>query len=1174
MELRTQPATTHLRREKDTDGFKPGELEEGAKTCYYPSLPRRGRLQGEMWSEIQQALKTKRKSGSAGRPVGAEFGQKPGEKISENRFHLLTSHPPPPYTSVKDIRTRQGEILSSPPSRPPNYTPPPVYTSRASCSSESRPHNESPSLSVLFSSRKAGTVTSTDPDRTEPQQELLPLSQKQVRNQQDVFTPQPSGHYEKYPTSHSDETLPEPDKRRRRGGTLFCLVSHTGFSSSKNQPLKCQTFPLLKSSTITETREKVQLADKADSCGSLTSFSIDHTPKEPRKGHGNHRDQNVRLFNHVEELRRNGEDIRKQSNEKRCFTDPNKKNREDVDSNENKNKIIPAVSHKSTLLVVPHHHTTLKIPSWKEPKSHHRTTGILKKSSKANRCFNRKGQCEQSEQTGLVVIDATCRVIKVQFIASPEKEHIQYVSSCPNDSRQTYSSNQSSDSNPDIKSTEAGSSSTELEIINQTNHTSSEVQPQHETFKERTERILETVLQNSFNEAHTLEETTPMKDSSIHQIHDTLEGSAKELECESSPIKKTSQPNEEATSSLMPEAEAMWDISEVMTNTKQEDELESLDRKFMLMEKIPTTVIVMKENIAKGRCGGTSTGETEDLRQTLLRNTCETFSQRKEETDEGRDIHQMLCDTSVENSSKSISPATQENFSNVGGAETISDLLTETKDKLSPWFLLSYSYETETSKMFDQEHKPIKENPSVTFQNLQKTREIFGLKEGHHQENLVKLQNLSPNLLSTSKTLHQESSCKQNLLYTGDPQVSQPFLEHHVKNTDVFFAHEGFSRREIFLNVCPNILNSISDTLIQKEIQREEIPSHAKQDANDFYQTLRGNSMKRRSKSCDHQDAVGEGNLSSEDIIHLSVKDIREPSDDGNPFHKDGVETISSVFHGENVDQCETTDMKKNFSPNTFPNTKELSEAPEHEASSEKQLHSDDLQNLCHILFGGSSENVSELFKQKYHEGKISPSPDVHISKDEFTPNVLSTSDSEISSHPPDSLLSTSLSPLVAGSSQFKPSDSLSEVLNVHAQVYFSAASTARDHIRAKHRPQSLWDAVSRIRKHTAPDSESEDEDSELWESKVNTGDDEEPGMKEKESELEERSGCARNNGSEGTEEEERCLGKREDDDDDDDSVSCSSVDSQDTVIEGEGKRNVLETNEKEKNEQKSDLIK
>lgn len=1237
-----QPAATQSRREKERNGVganSHGELEEWAGWCYHHSLPRRRRLQGEMWSEIQKTLKTERILGSVSRSVGAEPCQRAGVNISENIFNCVSSHQPHPYTSVKYDTSRrmfdeqdERKVLSSFWSQPPDYAPPPLYSSRPDLdkltgaleplrffpnlsmedkfgNNRIRTGRQKEHRSISFSDRRRhsttflqcssgdrtpGTVNFLDPDRTHHQQELWPSIQQQVKNQEQVFTPQSSGHQEKHQTLNSDITLTKP-KRRRNGGTIFCLVSQmgelTGLSRvSNDEPLKCQAFPLLKSSVFTETPQPVQLADEADSLRSLTSFTREPTPEEPREEHQNQSDQNVRLSKHRGEVSKDREEVRKQSMEKRCFIEQSKKKCEDSDSHTDKDNITPAVSSKSTTLVIPHHQTTLKFPLWKEPKSHHNSHGVLEKNNQPNRNVSNEGQYEQSEprnnmmtneNMGLMVIDATCEVIRVEMIVSPEKEHVQDLSSHAIDS-----SKQSCDSKHDHKTTEQ---TTERhpghKIMNQSGHTFNQVQSKHQTLKERAERILGITLQDSFNEAHTLEETTEMENSRIQQIYSKGSAEAEseswlKAECENVQIPETSTTNEEETPSSMSEAEAMLEIFEVthgdaannhtehqtvvMTSSEQEKELKSVDRKFMLGEKIPPTVIDMKEKQVKDSADDRPSGEKDDfqnLNQTILRNTSDMFSQKRErrednllpETDERRNLKGTLLGRSVENA---IEPFSPEDTHTEGNSSNIRDHVEHTSD-------LPEIYERGGNKVCDQETNPTEVTPS----------ERFSLEGDHYQENLC------PNLWRTSQTLHQESGTSQNLSYSGDPQVCPPFHGHHVENINESFAHEGIPRGDHLSDVGPNLLNS--SVLIITDTLRQDRPSHAKHDANHLYQTLPAHDMENTTESHDQEDPVGEETLSS-DVNNLhpsfSVKDIRESFEEQSPLHEEAVEILSSELLGEHGDLNEgklpeTTDMKK-FSPNLFRITEENPESSEQQVSSKKDLLVDDLQNLCPLLFGGSV-----AISVEDNEGRTSPSPDLHtLSKEELASSFLSTSHSEISPHPPDHVSSTCPSPPLpaACSSHSRPS----EITSVYAQVCSSASSAACKYIGVIQCPQSLWDAVSRIRKHTAPDSEREDEDSELMESVEHTEDDlftvnENTGIKEEECVLEETSGHTGNSikdGMKAPSEEERRLGER-DDGDGDDSLSSSSVDSQDTVIEGEGKLNVLETDEEEKNNQEPDLF-
>ncbi|KAG7318744.1 hypothetical protein KOW79_017218 [Hemibagrus wyckioides] len=1035
-----QPSTTNYRPERDGDSSRAksyGELEEWVKRwCYNHSLLRRRRLQGEMWSEIQNTLKTERTSASTSGPFSTEPRQRSGVNIFKN----TSSHQlPPPYTSVKHETSgkmlkeqAQRTGLSSVWNQPPNYTPPPPYTSPPDThklTGTLEPHRASPGLRTEYSSTFA-----------------------------------------------------------------------------ENQP-----------------------GDEADSVGTLTRDTT--LKEEPREEHHNQTDQNVRLHKLIEELRNEREELRKRSTEKRSAIGLKTNKHEDADSNKEKEHATPAVSSKSTTLVGPHHQT---IPLWMEP---------ICSENKTNR--SREGRFEQSEprkntmtneNTGLVAINATCVVIKVEFLDPPEKEHVQYMSSCPTDP-----SKQRCDSIQNEETTElATDRRSEVKIINQTNHMSSKVQTKHETLKERAERILG--IQDSFNEAHI----TLTENSRIQQIHDASEETADhesesllKAECENVEIPKTSTPNEEAALSSMSEAEAMLESSEVThrddenvrtghevmaLSTKQDTELKSGDRKFILDEKIPS-VIDIKGKQVKASAEGSPSGE--NLNQSLLRNSSETFSQKSKrgeddlvhETDQRRDLNQVLLIGSLKNASETFSQEDEVNSSKFQRGDHDEDisLLAERDESV-----LLNSYERDTDKVLDHERKPTDENPPITIHNLQRTSEMLDLEGDHHQENLLNLLDLQ----STSETLQQESRPEQNLSCSGDPQAG---FGHHVEDTTETLAPEVTPGEEHLSDIWPNLLHSSVVNISEKDILREDRPSHTKHDANHIHQTLPGHSMKNTSESCDLEDVLGEGNLSSDEVnLFSSIRDIRKSEQSF--LHEDGEEMLSS-------------------------------------ASSQTDMLLDDLQNLFDVSV------TCELMEQEGNEtitSPSSPSSDLQaLSTEKLTSSLLSPLHAEISPHPPDPVSSTLLSPPPTGSSLSRPYDSLSEISRVHAQAGSSALSMAKNSIRARACPGSLWDAVSRIRRHTAPDSETEEDEGEVWEP-VEPGEDhlsKNAGIKDEESDPEETSRCA------GVQLQDVRRHAAEMKDEADDSLSSSSVDSLDTVIEGESRRNLLETDEEDEKIQESDLF-
>ncbi|KAI5627739.1 hypothetical protein C0J50_8380 [Silurus asotus] len=760
--------------------------------------------------------------------------------------------------------------------------------------------------------------------------------------------------------------------------------------------------------------------------------------------------------------------------------------------------------------------------------------------------------------TGLVLIDKSNVVIKLDILIPPKPEHIQYTSSQPSDS-----SKHNFDSNHQDKTSEKTTDrSPEQKLFNQT---SSQVQPKHKTFKKRAERILGIVLQNSIDEEHTLKESFKMQNSSLSQGPDPSERSS---ERDNPSIPATSTPNEEETSNITSEAEAMLEISEVthgdvnagheimeMRSTEQGADLKSDDKRFMT-DEIQTSVTDLRDEHVKN----SSIGERDDfqnLNQTFLRNTSDAFSQKNkiiEEkslrgADERKDLTQAMLRRSVENTTETFS---QEYFMGkflnvtVDHNENFSDPLAETADVQNHVQILQNIYERDTNKTMDYELRLMEENPFCTFHNLQRTSVMFSLEGGHHQQNQLHVQNLCPNFLNTSETLYQEIN--QQFSNQRGSEVSPPFLGYHVEKANKLFADQEKPREQHLVDIWPNLLQSSVVNLVQ---EGEDKPSHT----NHLQQTLHRYNMVTMNKSCDQENTLYEGNAKGGiDLLNpfSSVKDIRESFPEQSLLHKDDKEDLSSVLLIElvalNKNKCSETTEIKNLSLDLFQNIKE-----------NPDLVVDDLQNPGPLLFGVFDENPKEFIERENNEGLTSPSLDLHM-QGQLPSGSLSTLHSEMSPQPPGYVSSTlpSLLSQAACSSPSRSSGRLSEINTVHAQI----CSSAQRFFRVKQSAELLRDAVSRIRRYTAPDSEPEEEDEEPWESEKNSE------VAEEEPELEEKSGYTEISG----EEEERHSGERRDEnsdnnddyDEEEDSLSSSSVDSQDTVIQNKDKMNFQKADEGE----------
>lgn len=463
---------------------------------------------------------------------------------------------------------------------------------------EGRQHIVHPS-----SDRIPRALTCQDTDQARKQQILLNslaeslTVQQQAVQKQEAAMPQQSSHQtsEKNLISYLDDALPKQSKpKRRRGGeTVFCLVSRmgelAGLSSSPEEPLKSHSLPLLNVPTPggpadvpkhscekQESQESVKLADEVDS-ESLMSHKVEGTPETPEvhlrytKGESQYKTTDQILTDqeaaNKERLRREiQETLLAKHAEKQSFNTSKDEEDPKITVLYKEDHADPCTSSKTTVspqipenLVAPQsNQTTVKFPLWKEPKWHYSSKGISQKKNETDQDISKvsqygeeaAGQSKQSEVRnsintvkdkgrGLVVIDATCVVVKVEFIFPPEKEHVQYVCSRSSDSYehspeslnlqvQNIDHNKTDTPGHTEKDLPANNSH-ELcvKILKQDDedlmdrnptHGSGDIVPddpiqipskvisENETLKERAERILGITLLNSSNKEHTLDE--------------------------------------------------------------------------------------------------------------------------------------------------------------------------------------------------------------------------------------------------------------------------------------------------------------------------------------------------------------------------------------------------------------------------------------------------------------------------------------------------------------------------------------------------------------------------------------------------------------------------------------------------------------------------------------------
>lgn len=217
--------------------------------------------------------------------------------------------------------------------------------------------------------------------------------------------------------------------RRKGGETVFCLVSRmgevSGLSSSPEEPLKSHVLPLLtdckpdyKPITTEQTnspqhnddsRENQDAGLKKDEAvgqldGSLMFGEYGHTPLDQRSSSIQDLGSAIEPDEEKEELQ--------------CYVQGN-------DSGSN------CLAQKSPMQTHGHEKPCREIiekfPLWKEPKHQHHSTGMTEQKSQGINDEPEVSNDSTNDHQSLVVIDATCVVVKVELVLLPEKEHVQYV---------------------------------------------------------------------------------------------------------------------------------------------------------------------------------------------------------------------------------------------------------------------------------------------------------------------------------------------------------------------------------------------------------------------------------------------------------------------------------------------------------------------------------------------------------------------------------------------------------------------------------------------------------------------------------------------------------------------------------------------------------------------------
>ncbi|XP_026096599.1 uncharacterized protein si:ch211-159e12.5 isoform X2 [Carassius auratus] len=253
-----------------------------------------------------------------------------------------------------------------------------------------------------------------------------------TRNTKPTSTQEQLQYRESPHMTHPDITRIKQNKlgRRKGGETVFCLVSRmgevSGLSSSPEEPLKSHVLPLLTDCklddkpTTTEQTNPPQHNDdnrqnqdvclnKDEALGQLHESLMfgehRHTPLAQRPSSIQDLGNAIGLDEKKEELH--------------CYVQGN-----DSESN--------CLAQKSPMQTEGHEKPCREIidkfPLWKEPQYQHHSTGTTEQRSQGiNDDPEASKRSTNDQQQSLVVIDATCVVVKVELVLLPEKEHVQYV---------------------------------------------------------------------------------------------------------------------------------------------------------------------------------------------------------------------------------------------------------------------------------------------------------------------------------------------------------------------------------------------------------------------------------------------------------------------------------------------------------------------------------------------------------------------------------------------------------------------------------------------------------------------------------------------------------------------------------------------------------------------------
>ncbi|GLD64303.1 uncharacterized protein AKAME5_001585600 [Lates japonicus] len=606
-----------------------------------------------------------------------------------------------------------------------------------------------------------------------------------------------------------------------------------------------------------------------------------------------------------------------------------------------------------------------------------------------------KNDTESEDSKGLLVIDTTCVVVKMELIPSPKKEHVHYLGS----------TSHTEDSPPDTQSNSSPESNTQLD---------QDVIPNTETNPLQINDRPETELDSDLVEKKATEgggdTSFPCMPSSSISERETLEERAERIL--GIPLHNciTEQQPDDATSFLEPCVE------------EQDEEVEPSP----VTNDIHNATELPEDTTEEERSQShLESGQTGDA--VCLKESADAEDQVKDE--DGEHFAGPQEQVSEEDTDSQL--------------ET--DVKTSKETKMAEDNLLEPTSDEDTTKQSQEENQPVENDtssPHPETSSLPSTQQL-------------------PSPLLPGSTKSSPSSTP----HTDHSPSPTPPLDLMYQTAEAMSCIEDQDEEG---ETSQPINNDISDTL--EDLEDQEVVSEQQFE----YEQPDNVACAEESNIADGQQTK-EADRDPIDLLEQTLEISTENGIDANILQQQHeyvqVEDVACVRESHMTE--EQLQEKANEDPTDL-----LDQTPE--ISKENDPDCEVSQIPLDVL------SPSELPSPPHTSHKSDTEPVSCLEIDLDCPLALNpaTADADIpeTAPPPLQLDSCEESPHFSCSSISESAPSVAPTISTPSHVGGEGVSLDLPHKEEPQYPKSLWDAVNRIRKHTAPDSENEEEEvSEQW---------------------------------------------------------------------------------------------